>query len=358
MPDGIAALRRIGVELGTEDVVPFKGIRFIDGEKSAEATFPKGHGVGIRRIHLHRILQKHAEKSGIVLRWQARVDVIDQTRVMVDGQAVSCRWIIGADGTHSRVRKWAGLQPTLISARRFGVRQHFQIQPWTDFVEVYWSKGCQAYVTPVGSTEVCVALIAGELGECSDPRKLFPALGRRLKDARTTTPERGALSTTTKLSSVTRGRIALIGDASGSVDAVTGDGLLLAFRQAVFLADALASNKLQMYESAHRRISRMPRLMARLLLLMDRKDGFRGRVISALGARPRTFNHFLAAHVGSLGIMNAFLEAFNFSLWLVYYYVCRDVAHKVAKLFALLTKPPMTAKKTISVDTQETGSAI
>ena len=69
MPDGVAALRRIGVELGTEHGVSFRGIRFLDGKQSAEATFPEGHGVGIRRLRLHRLLQEHAEKAGVALHW-------------------------------------------------------------------------------------------------------------------------------------------------------------------------------------------------------------------------------------------------------------------------------------------------
>jgi flavin-dependent dehydrogenase len=99
---------------------------------------------------------------------------------------------------------------------------------------------------------------------------------------------------------VTRGRIALVGDASGSVDAVTGEGLALAFRQASALAAALATGDISTYDAAHREIGRMPRLMARLLLLMDGRDGLRRRALRTLAAHPRTFSRLLAVHAGVL----------------------------------------------------------
>src|SRR5689334_25022502 len=49
MPDGVAAARALGVAV---DGVPFRGIRFRDGESTAEATFPRGEGLGMRRTEL------------------------------------------------------------------------------------------------------------------------------------------------------------------------------------------------------------------------------------------------------------------------------------------------------------------
>jgi len=314
MPDGVAALRQIGVELGAEDGVPFRGIRFIDADIAAEASFPSNYGAGIRRTRLHRILQEHAEAAGAVVQWQSRVVTVDAGAVTVNGQTVRCRWVIGADGLHSRVREWAGLRPVWSGARRMGIRQHFRIRPWTDFVEVHWRTGWQAYVTPVGPQEVCIAMIGSEPRGHPDLRRLFPALDERLGSAEVLTPLRGAVSMSTKLRAVAAGQIALVGDASGSVDAVTGDGLALAFRQAALLGSALAAGDLELYETAHQRVSRMPRLMARLLLLMDGRDRLRRRAISLLAARPRTFDRLLAAHVGSLSAVDVSLDAFSFSL--------------------------------------------
>ena len=86
---------------------------------------------------------------------------------------------------------------------------------------------------------------------------------------------RGAISVSTRLPRVIRGRLALIGDASGSVDAITGEGLALAFRQAAILAEALSKNDLAIYQAAHRRIGRIPRLMSRLMLGLGGRAGVR-----------------------------------------------------------------------------------
>ena len=51
----------------------------------------------------------------------------------------------------------------------------------------------------------------------------------------------GAVTGTRRLARVYRDKVALIGDASGGVDAITGAGLCLAFQQAEPLGKALAS---------------------------------------------------------------------------------------------------------------------
>jgi flavin-dependent dehydrogenase len=199
-----------------------------------------------------------------------------------------------------------------------GVRQHFRVRPWTDFVEVHWHNHCQAYVTPTGRDEVCVALIGGAReARVSLLPILFPQLVKRLGNAEPMESERGATSMTNKLTAVTRGRIVLIGDASGSVDAITGEGLALAFRQATLLGAALAAGDLSTYETQHRRIGRMPRLMARLLLMLDDRDGLRNRALRALAARPSTFSRLLAVHVGALHPWEVSHDIVDFALRLL-----------------------------------------
>ena len=90
MPDGIAALRQIGVELGLEHGSPFRGIRFLDKELEAEASFSYNGdlGFGIRRTLLHRILMERAEDAGVLTCWQTRVEALDPSGVKIDGQTV------------------------------------------------------------------------------------------------------------------------------------------------------------------------------------------------------------------------------------------------------------------------------
>jgi flavin-dependent dehydrogenase len=94
--------------------------------------------------------------------------------------------------------------------------------------------------------------------------------------------------------------VVLVGDASGSVDAITGEGLCLSFQQSAALAAALESGDLSSYQEAHRRIGRRPELMAHLMLMLARRNGLRHRVVGAMAADPRLFAGMLAAHVGEV----------------------------------------------------------
>jgi flavin-dependent dehydrogenase len=94
--------------------------------------------------------------------------------------------------------------------------------------------------------------------------------------------------------------VALVGDASGSVDAITGEGLGLAFRQASALADALVAGNLDLYETAHRRLMRRPTFMADLLMLLDGRPNFQYRALHYLARHPLVFRTLLALHVGQL----------------------------------------------------------
>jgi flavin-dependent dehydrogenase len=301
MPDALDALRWIGVNLGSGNAACFRGIRFLDEKLVAEASFPNhSFGLGVRRTELHRILVERAKDVGVVALWGKKIEGLDPTGVVVDGRTIRCRWIVGADGFHSSVRRWAGLAPVWTGTRRIGLRQHFRVRPWADFVEVYWRKDCQAYVTPVGMDEVCVALVGTRDIRGADLADMFPVLAGRLGGAELIGQTRGAISMSARLPSVIAGRIALVGDASGSVDAVTGEGLALAFRQAISLATALAAVDLKRYDASHRRIGRMPRLIARILLLLGGNDRLRQMAFRGLAAHPPMFSHLLAVHVGAL----------------------------------------------------------
>ena len=300
MPNGVAALRRLGVAIPPDGSMLFRGIRFVASGSSARADFPGEPGRGVRRTALHRLLVERAEALGVTLAWGTRVRGITPAGVVLDGGAVACGFVVGADGERSRVRGWAGLPAATAPELRFGFRRHFRVRPWTDAVEVHWCDGAQVFVTPVAPAEVCVALIS------RDPRlrlanlsAVCPDLARRLGRAPATTPERGARSVSRRLRVVVRERVALVGEASGSLDGVSGEGLSVLFQHALALGEALAAGDLARYQSAFRRARRNPALMASLLLAMDRGPWLRHRALRALAAEPSLFSRLLALHVGA-----------------------------------------------------------
>lgn len=301
MPDALEALVRLGVSLDLDLSFPFRGIRFVGEGVSVDASFPRGSGLGVRRTLLHQALIDRAAAVGASLLWGAPVRRISTQGVILDDEIVPCRWIVAADGENSHVRKWAGLNGARSCVVRFGFRRHYQIEPWTDCVEIYWGPGCQIYVTPVGPREVCLAVVSRNSHLRLDQAlTYFPDLKSRLHSAAVTSYERGAVSASRGLRKVSRGNVILLGDASGSVDAITGEGLRLSLEQASALAPALASRDLRAYEAAHRRLARRPAFMAHLMLSMDRSAWLRRRTLKALAAEPRIFAKQLAMHVGAL----------------------------------------------------------
>jgi len=300
MPDGSAALSDLGVSLGSADAQPFRGIRFVGSAACVEAAFPLGSGMGVRRTALHARMVASAERAGVRMCWGTPVSGLTSNIVRLAGTTVAARWVIGADGFDSRVRRWAGLDAGSVGRLRFGFRIQYRREPWTDYMELHWGRGCQIYVTPVSPSEVCVALVSRDPHlRLEQALQGFPRLRARLADAPHGTLERGAVTANCSLPRVYRGRVALVGDASGSVDAITGEGLCLAFRQALALADALAAGDLKPYQAAHRRLALRPILMSRLLLAMDRQAWLREGALRAMAFEPRIFRKMLSVHVAA-----------------------------------------------------------
>jgi flavin-dependent dehydrogenase len=299
MPDGLHSLKALGVEIRQEEGYPFRGIRFANRTHRIDADFPNGAGIGVRRTHLHQRLIDRASAVGVSLIWGARATLPSQTEVLVNAVPTRFRWLIGADGTASRVRPWAGLAVEKAFSQRVAFRCHYEIAPWSEYVEVHWGATGQVYITPVSQDRVCVVFITGS-GRVDRQHFLdgFPEVARKLAGASIVTKGRGDASVTRKLVRVANESVALIGDASGSADVITGEGLAQSFRQAVVLAASIQNGELSEYQKAHRRIARLPHAMARLMLAMDRWPAIQKQGMRALASDTSLFQELLSVHVG------------------------------------------------------------
>lgn len=300
MPGTRDALHELGAELPAGAGYKFRGIRFLQNDAQVEAKFPEGQGIGIRRTLLHEALIWEAEKSGVKMLWKTPVVGIEHSAVRLNGRSVAARWVVGADGGYSRVRRWADLDASLIKSHRLANRRHYRVQPWAEFMEIYWAQGAQAYVTPIASEEVCIVTM-GKRSEDVDFARVLEALPRlraRLAGAEVRSKERGSVTAMQSLSRVWRGNVALVGDASGGVDAITGEGLRLAFRQAQALADAMERGDLREYGWVHRQLERRPLWMGSVMLQLGQHDGLRVRTLRTLANQPELFARLLAVHVG------------------------------------------------------------
>ena len=313
MPDALESLAALGIRLRPEHGHTFRGIRFSDSRRSVDADFPHGVGLGVRRTILHELLMQRAEELGVRFAWGSHVKLVDHHSLLIDGVKIPFRFLIGADGQSSTVRRWAGLNTESRgfqrSVQRLGRRVHYNVAPWSHCVEVHWGARGQLYITPIASDCVCVVYSGRQ--RCPDWNTMleqFPAVAKHLHGAAVITQPRGAISSTRTLQRVSHKNVALIGDASGSVDSVTGEGLALGFRQAVALAACIQRGDLRPYEAAHRKILRVPRQMSQSLLLMDRFPVVQRHSLRVLASAPALFQQMLAVHLGTRSISSFVLR--------------------------------------------------
>jgi flavin-dependent dehydrogenase len=299
MPNALSALAALGVRVDAAETAPFAGIRFISADKRAEACFTSGIGYGIRRTVLHDLLRVRAEELGVQMDWGTRITGLEGDVLALDARRIRARWIVGADGLQSRIRHWAGLDQGRLLSRRIGLRRHYDVTAWSRFVEIYWGAHAQAYVTPVGPEQVCVVitLAARRRASFQDALREMPELRERLAGAPCTRAARGAVTLGRRLKQRTRGPVALAGDASGSVDSITGEGLSVGFHQATPLAEAIVANDLSRYERASCEISRVPLFMSQTMLLLDRSALLRRHTLAAFARSPQLFARMLRVHV-------------------------------------------------------------
>lgn len=299
MPDGIAALRELGIELPSDLGFAFRGIRFADRRSSVYADFPAGFARGVRRTVLHDLLVEHAKRSGVKIIWKAKHVQLATGGISVGLNLLPSDYVIGADGQNSQLRRQANLQKFSRERRRYGFRRHFRVAP-SSYMELHWGARCQIYVTPTAPDEICVAVISRDSKlRLDEALEDFPELKSHLRRAEPLSGEMGALSVSRTLKSVYRNNVALIGDASGSVDAITGEGICVSVKQARVLAAAIDADNLQQYRREHRRLMRRPQTMASLMLMLECNAEVQRRALAGLARNPAVFQSLLAVHVGA-----------------------------------------------------------
>jgi flavin-dependent dehydrogenase len=287
MPTAAGRLRALGVAVEGR---PFVGIRYVGLDREVAATFRHGAGLGVRRTALHSALAASADRAG-VCRVEGRVRDVSDDGSVVSAAGVRARWLVAADGLHSTVRREAGLDDP-VSGRppvRFGIRRHYGVQPWSDHVEVHWAAGHEAYVTPIADDLVGVAVLGPAGTGFDEALAALPALTARLRGAAAVTELRGAGPLRQTARSVRKGRILLVGDAAGYVDALTGEGLSTGFAAAREAVAALADGQPERYPAAWSRATRRHRLLTGALVAATARPGPRALLVPAATRLPRVF---------------------------------------------------------------------
>jgi flavin-dependent dehydrogenase len=272
MPGALAALTRLGVD---PPGFALRGVSYRSATRRVDHRFGAGEGRGVRRTALHDALTERARSLGVL---------VVRGRV-----ALRSRYLVAADGLHSTVRRRLGLErPVDPRGRRFGVRRHFHAEPQSDLIEVYWSRDVEAYVTPVGGGVVGVAMLGRRGLDFAAALAGIPQLADRIAGAEPASALRGAGPFRQRSTRRSLGRVLLVGDASGYVDAITGEGIRVALTQAHSAVESILADDLAAYERAWTAKTRDFRLLTAGLVAAANSP-LRGAIVPAAAALPRVF---------------------------------------------------------------------
>ena len=284
MPGAVADLTALGVEL---DGHPIEGIRYLRETRVATARFRHGTGRGVRRTTLQQAMSDVVAREGVTVERRPVVDVRQRgDHLLVDGEPT--RYLVAADGLHSPTRRSAGLDEEPATLRRYGLRCHLTTAPWTSTVDVHWSSSAEAYVTPVAPDLVGVAILSDQPRPFEEMLREFPQLHARI-DGVDRTRVRGAGPLRQRSRRRTAGRILLVGDAAGYIDALTGEGIALGLAQARAAVDAVRRDRPLAYERAWHRLGRRHVILTRALLAVSQQPRLRPRIVPAASTFPRVF---------------------------------------------------------------------
>lgn len=299
MPAGVAHLQRLNVYpyLDVQQITPFYGVSVINraGKQAVIRCFSDKPGLGCRRLALSQAFYRCVQHVPAIDLWRGiKAQKIEQKQsrwlISTSEGKISTRLIIGADGLRSSVRKWSGLEIVEKSSLRYGMRRHFALQPWADHVLVYIRPGIEAYVTPCGPQQINLAFLWRKHSYAGVDHKpsfdhmlaLFPELAQRIHNQQPRSAIKAIGPLEQKASSPVSEGIALVGDASGYLDACTGEGISSAMAHAQALAPVvkqalhnasdgmLTRAALAPYAQAHQRIMRSYYRTTRAVLWLSR----------------------------------------------------------------------------------------
>jgi menaquinone-9 beta-reductase len=324
MPAGVAVLERLRLAEAVGGT-PFYGVRYHFGQYTAEGRFPRASGIpiaglGQRRKHLDRVLfETAAATPGVKAHTGARVDAPlcengRVTGVLVEGQPLRARFVVAADGVHSRIRHHLGLDSES-PRKRFGIRVHYRLgkgQEQPPWVDVLLASGHELYVTPLPDREVLVAALTG-VGHPRNPvhktfqRWIFaqPLLASRLEGAEQISPPMCASWRARNARLGIAPGAVLLGDAVGSIDPISGGGMTQALLSAELLAAYIqqglekADDWIWKFERERRALLRDFRRLTQIVLWLADHPRLAVKILLLVRNSPFLFSHLVGVAGGT-----------------------------------------------------------
>lgn len=291
LPHGVQALARLGVAF---DAPRVRGLRFVSpAGHTAEADFPSGHGLVVRRDRFDEALFRAAAATPGVEAHEGRA---------WDG--VDARFTIGADGLRSLFHRRPEFPAAPPATRRVGMTTHVEgLEVDRERVEVILHETGEVYLAPSDGGEALVACLFRELPRGDDPvvetLLSLDVLRGRIRGLKPTTPVLACAPLGLRVGAVVAGSTLLVGDASGAPDPVTGEGMSLALLSARAAGEAVAANDPAAYERERRLLGAGSDWLGRWLLRATRYPAIADRVVESLGTSPDLFRKLLEIATGA-----------------------------------------------------------
>jgi len=310
--DANVGRRLRGMEIRTPSALPHL-VQYREDGRPARS-------LSISRYHLDAALLRAARARGVRVLEGFRVAAVLTSEGAVSGVVgggarenvtMHARLVVGADGAHSVVARSFNLRRTRRWPRRLGLVAHVAGVPWTEeHGEMHVGPRGYVGVAPVGNDVVSVGLVRslpsaplGPAGPALDAALAdYPELAARLGSGRRVGSVQGVGPLSYGVRAVAGAGFALVGDAAGTVDPFTGEGIFRALRGAEILADvagrALADERdpidLQpAYASARRAAFRSKERLTELIQVLVHAPMLLGYVLERLRRRPE-----VAANLG------------------------------------------------------------
>lgn len=326
-PECLPILADLGLAENVEalGVARVSGMRLRGYGRSALGEFgdigavraPSTYGWAVRRERFDAaLLEAAANGNGVDVRFGTSVTgVLRSARGAVIGlrvadrrgeRIVRSRFVVGADGLRSRVARDLGVQRPVPWLDKLALTTRFAGVPPQTRAQVHLFAGGYFAATTVDDDLFSLNLVVDRTAVRAGAGDWDAFLGRYLeraphlaeclRGATRVDPVRGCGPLAMTTSRQVFDGAALVGDACGYVDPVTGEGIYFALRGAQLLAPALAhalarddvrASALRRYARA-RRVEFGPRMaMARLLQRGLRRPWIAERTLALLAARPR-----------------------------------------------------------------------
>jgi len=309
MPSGLSLLDCIGLKIkDKEDAYFFNGIEYIDNGNSILGLLPS-HGAGIERNILSKKLFNLAAKDPNIVLYPNTV--VTKVNNNTNSVTIFCsdlksnvslqkkyKYLFACDGLNSPIRKMLHLEQHRKNDQRMGARVHFDVSPWSCYIQVYWSDKIEAYVTPVSNKRVEVAFLwfkkridvhhnlQESLFEC------FPQLVAKLNNQPSCGDFRGygPFAATSKM--LKKDNIFFIGDAYKFLDGITGEGISIGIKAATIVVNHFEHFKIHHALKIKYHYLRYA-IWVKVALLLSQSRYLRKICFLLLSKYPRIFNFIL-----------------------------------------------------------------